>query len=137
MGMTIEEIWKEHLPDLTQGILTIEHSNGCVRIKYSEGTNDYITFYMTPFPGCCAYIVSHNTSIYGKFRGLKLSYKLQEIKEHYARENEYTYMIATVLENNKIERKVLTKSGWELLGNTITNRRTGNRVVMYRKLIEY
>lgn len=105
-----------------------------VEVKDEKG---YVrsNFRMIEFPGCCAFCVSTGTWVDPRWRGKKVAYILQEIKEDLARIGGYAGIFATIVKGNPAQERVLPKSGFSLVGEAtgLKNPKTTNEICTYFK----
>jgi len=82
--------------------------------------------------GCKAILISHDTYIEPHYRGLGFAGSLQLIKERMAKDLMAKILIATAVETNAPQQKVLAKWKWDTI-TTFENNRTGNTVGFFIK----
>lgn len=89
-------------------------------------------FSLTQLPGCCGILVSHNTFVDMPYRGKGIAKFLQKIKEEIAKDNQFTMLMCTTRKDNKVQNKLLKKSGWQKI-NKFKNKRTRNNLFVWVK----
>lgn len=122
VGATFHTTIKRSL--ITKRQLTYEYDQALARFSLSD------------FPGCCSYLVSHDTLVNYDFRNRGIAQLLQPIKENIARMAGYTFLVCTTITSNEAQNHILQKFGWEKVYENI-NRRTGNSVIQWMKKISY
>lgn len=83
--------------------------------------------YMSPMPGCCGIVVSHNTSLNSGSRHTGMSDAFRSLKEKMAKELGYGVMIATTQMSNIPAVGNFFKSKYKFV-DTFTNPRTHNLI---------
>lgn len=91
-------------------------------------------FSLSPLPGCCGTVVSHDTYLISTERGGKLSEPFRKLKTALARHLGYSLMIATSRTDQPASIKNMTKSGYKI-GGEFVNRRTGNPIALGLKVL--
>lgn len=91
-----------------------------------------VSFHLTMLPGCCGYLVSHESFVYYEFRRKGIATVLQSIKEEIAREEGYTHMMCTTMASNMSQNRILEKHGWTKVHEGV-NGRTNNNLYMWVK----
>ena len=108
--------------------------------KQQDSSKTYLRKFVANFSlkelhGCCGILVSYHTMIHPDYRGKGIANFLLEIKEDIARFNGYSVLLCTTTRDNAIEQHLLEKNGFT--SNTkFDNKRTGNTVLMYSKILE-
>lgn len=87
-------------------------------------------FRLKELHGCCGVMVSHNAHVAERLQKHGLGGILLEVRMNAVRRHGYGQMLATVLEGNTTERKVLEKAGWRLVGE-FRNPKTNSIVCDY------
>lgn len=85
------------------------------------------SFTLTPFPGCCAFVVSTAACTYYPFEGKGVGTLMNQFRCELAYQLGYTGLICTDVERNAPQKKILTKNKWHDVYQ-VTNRRTNNVV---------
>jgi GNAT superfamily N-acetyltransferase len=80
--------------------------------------------------GCCGVVVFFHASVTSKFQKHGLGQLFLEVRQRAAVLAGYSFAQATVIASNKTERHLLEKAGFRGV-NEFTNKRTGNKVVVY------
>jgi hypothetical protein len=91
-------------------------------------------FSLSPLPGCCGTVVSHDTYLSDKERGGQFSEPFRQLKTALVRHLGYSAMIATSRTDQTASIKNMTKSGYEI-GGRFVNRRTGNPIAIGIKVL--
>lgn len=89
-------------------------------------------FDLTPIPGCSVVAISHHLSIDPEHRGKGLGKRAQQERLAMARSMGLQLLLATVVEGNKPQERILEGSGWKRVSH-FDNPKTGNRVVLWSK----
>lgn len=99
-----------------------------LHINLETDKEDFISsFTLTPFPGCCAFCISHNSFISLNYRNKGLQTILNKMRQEIVKYYGYTGIICTDIETNIPQRRVLYKNKWKDIYNVV-NKRTNNKV---------
>lgn len=90
------------------------------------------TWCETDFPSCCGIMISRASRLPGVVQGVGLGTALTALREENARRAGKSFVMATTIESNAAERRILEKREWKELGR-FKNARTGNTVLIYGK----
>lgn len=91
-------------------------------------------FQLSPMPGCCAVVISHNSLVKEQYRGTIASQQFREVKTEIAKKAGYTVMIATSKVNDIPASKNMQKSGYRIVSE-FTNKRTNNQLHLGVKVL--
>jgi hypothetical protein len=94
-----------------------------IRDQYGSGR-------LTQLPGCCGVVVSHNSFIYTKSKRQGHGDRLHKLRVSKAIDKKFGVMIATVLEDNHIEQKILINNDWFLV-HTFKNPKTNRNIQIW------
>lgn len=123
-GYQLEDLFNKGL-DAT---LTIAH--------YTTMSIDYTWMWarysLSPFPGCCGIVVSHNAYVWNEVNGFGLGQWFLKQRQTLMKVLGYSCAIATVTSDNSAEKHILTKNGWTF-AHSFVNSRTGNTVEIWVK----
>jgi len=87
-------------------------------------------------PGCCGVVVSTQSTVFNDFKGKGLGQKALQCRIKLAEEMGYSQIVCTVTEDNAVERHILEKYGFKQITDLkFGNKRTGNTVLWYSKLV--
>lgn len=86
-------------------------------------------FRLAYFPGCCGLVVSTGAWVDDRWRGKGLGTALNRLRLQYAKHLGYGAVICTDLMENKSQRAVLKKTGWEDVFE-FTNPKTRNHLAV-------
>lgn len=92
-------------------------------------------FSLSPFPGCCAIVVSHSASLKPEYRGTYHSEPFRQIKQFVAQKLGYSMMVATTITGDIPAFKSFLKAHYRV-DATWTNPRTSNQLALGHKLIQ-
>lgn len=84
-------------------------------------------FSLSPMPGCCGIVVSHDTELTENNRHSGLSEPFRKLKHKLAKDLGYTVMIATTQTKNIPAFANMLKSGYKIL-DVFRNKRTSNDI---------
>jgi len=85
------------------------------------------SFRMSPMPGCCGVVISHETHLAPAYRNTGYSDRFREIKEALAKHLGYSVMIATTQMHNLSAVGNMYKSKYNMV-DTFNNKRTNNLI---------
>jgi hypothetical protein len=94
------------------------------------------SFKLVQMPGCCGVLVSTESQVQIAYRGKGIGTFLQEIKEFLAKRFQVGSMIATVVDGNAAEERILNKTGWIPVYNLV-NPKSGNLINVWKKEVVY
>lgn len=97
-------------------------------VKDESGVVGY--YELNPFPGCNQLVISNHATIKLPYRGKGLGTAAASMRIEKARILGYDYMIATVVDTNVAQKKIMDKLGWKRL-DSFDNTETGNTVIIY------
>lgn len=83
--------------------------------------------YLTPQPGCCGLIISHNSAIATLWQGKGIGGLMNKLRLKVAAYLGYGTVICTDVAKNEPQNKLLAKNGWTKV-HDFKNPRTGNIV---------
>jgi hypothetical protein len=93
----------------------------------------YMGFRIFDFPGCCKYCILSEVEIAGDFKDNKLSYPLLDLAMAYARDIDYSKVVATTaVPGNRAMEYVFKKLEWKKIDSG-SNYNTDNIVAMWVK----
>lgn len=87
-------------------------------------------FRMEQLPGCCGVAVHFNTWVTYFLRSFGLGQKINRWSIETARKLGYGYIMATVTDDNAVQKHIMQKHGWKAV-DSFVNPRTGNTVLIY------
>lgn len=85
------------------------------------------SFGLYEFPSCCAFCVSTQAHVEGRYRKAGVNTRSNQLRQDIARYHGYSAIICTDVNHNVAERKTLAKNQWTDIYQ-ILNKRTGNIV---------
>lgn len=85
---------------------------------------------LSPLPGCCGVVVSHDSSLKEEFRGKGLGDFFHKERLDLIQDLGYSCALATVQVDNDAEKHILEKNGWLRL-HIFKNSRTGNWIEIW------
>lgn len=104
-----------------------------VASKWSPGVK-YGHFYLSPMPGCCGVVVSHDTMLLPTYRGRVSTSDFHALKMAVAKVFGYTLMVSTIQTSNTPSYIGAMKNGWRSL-QIFRNRRTSNDIAVCTKIV--
>lgn len=87
------------------------------------------SFSLTPLPGCCGVVVSHNASVHSDYQRKGIGNLCHEFRVSMCKHLNYTLMLCTDVVTNQPQQKILDKHGWQHIFQ-FNNKRTGNTVAI-------
>lgn len=88
------------------------------------------TFGLDQLPGCCGVVVSHSSMVEAKYREKGVGKELNQLRLDIATTMGYGYMLATTIEGNDAQTKIMLDNGWETL-KVFINPKTKNKVFLW------
>jgi hypothetical protein len=129
-------VWQTKIKEILKPLnteSTCKYPNStCLSIEVNESNKNVASFRLSFLPGCKGIIVSHAMLVNPEYRGLGIAKKLQVIKENIIKDLQASAIIATVREDNEVEKKVI--KDWNKL-DSFLNKKTSNQVGIYLKLV--
>lgn len=102
-------------------------------VKWTS-TPQVANFKLIEMPGCCGVLVSTNSFVQTEYSGRGIGTFLQSVKEWFAVKMQVGLLIATVVNDNKAEERVLNKTGWVPV-SSLLNPKTGRLINVWQKEI--
>jgi hypothetical protein len=90
------------------------------------------SYCVSPLPGCCGVIVSHNASVHRDMTGKGLGKYFHAERLEFMRDLGYSCGLATTVSYNETEIRILEANGWQAV-HKFTNRRTRRQVTIWVK----
>lgn len=103
--------------------------------KQYEMTFSWASYSLSPFPGNCGIVVSHNAWIDTDQRGYGLGQYFHEERLKFIKDLGYSCGICTVISTNTAEKNLLLKNNWKRVYSFL-NKRTSNTCEIWVKDIE-
>lgn len=104
---------------------------GSYKIKQviGENLNEISSWKLYQLPHCCAYMVSCNVYIEEEYRKKGIGTILNQLRIEIGKHLNYSSILCTDVKQNKGQRAILAKNGWEDI-HSIKNKRTRNLVYL-------
>lgn len=96
--------------------------------------DEYGFYELNPFPGCNQIAVSNHAHIFPDYRGEGKGQLQHRQRLQKAKELGYNLLVCTVKSDNKIEKHILEKYGWEK-NTSFFNTETENQIEMWTKVL--
>lgn len=131
-AVMIRETLEPLVPEIGNiSILCLKEHKRTLSIKIRTGNDRLIAKFQLSFlPGCKGIIVSHALEVSEDYRQRGIANALMAVKILMASELGAAKLIATVVKDNSVQRKLMNRHGWELL-EQFKNKRTGNTVLVF------
>lgn len=92
----------------------------------------WMSYQLTPMPGCHAVLISHDSWLDKDKQGFGLGDYFHKERLKLAQDANISCMTCTVEEQNKVEKHILTKNGWTKV-HTFHNKHTDHEVGLWVK----
>ena len=90
----------------------------------------WVQYALSPLPGCCGVVVSHDSYLHTNYRGVGLGDFFHKERLQLMKDLGYSCSLATVQANNEAEKKILWNNGWKKV-HEFTNSRTSNLIEIW------
>jgi len=91
-------------------------------------------FSLKNLAGCCGAVISWESYVEKEWRGQGLGQLMQEMKVYLAEKLRVGLLLATVVQGNEAEERLLRKSGWTP-SSPFANPKTNNQIQVWQKVI--
>jgi hypothetical protein len=103
--------------------------------KWTDSSYPWVHYCLSPLPGCCGVVVSHNAYLASDYRGYGLGDYFHKERLSLMKDLGYSCGLCTVTSDNEVQKNLLLKNGWKLI-HVFKNKRTGNLVEIWSKDIQ-
>lgn len=104
--------------------------NPAIASRFGNAKQTIAVMYMTPVPGCCGAILSHNATTASEFQRKGIGTLMNSFRLAVARDLGYSVVLVTdTPEKHPWNRRILDKLGFKHL-HSFTNKRTSNKVTI-------
>ena len=132
------EIKRAKIQQIAAGISAMMEVTGCqdttlilkkhpTSIYFSLGAASIAGFQLTPLPGCCGILVSHDTFVMPSHQGQGIGTAMMKAKICIAQDLGFSRLLATVRSDNGTELHLLRKAGW-VRTDEFVNKRTNHPI---------
>lgn len=92
----------------------------------------WVSYSLSPLPGCCGVVVSHNAYVSCNVEGYGLGDYFHKERLGLMKDLGYSCSLCTVTGQNEKQKHILTKNGWNKVDEFV-NSRTKNTVEIWTK----
>jgi GNAT superfamily N-acetyltransferase len=107
----------------------------CQTSSMTSKVSTVASFRLQALPSCCGVLVSYDSFVAPEWRRRGLGRLMQDMKEFLARQMGVGKLIATVIQGNLAEEKLLTFTGW-FPGKPFKNGRSGAVLIEWEKVLK-